>query len=143
MKCLRSLSKKLFTFVCSLLGLHFLISCGEKKDFDYPVLYAPLPNSGVIMGTVKGDVDGNGTLKPLANVKIYGNQSEPGSTEEYLLRTTPETGLFFFYLTKNGEYTFRFEDGDGAENGSFKSQKKTFTYTGSDQKDQDITLERE
>ncbi len=143
MKCLRSLSKKLFTFVCSLLGLHFLVSCGEKEDRSNVALYGMPPNYGQIIGTVKGDTDGNGTVEPLANVKIYGDENKPESTKEELVFTTNESGKFVFDLFQTGKYTFRFEDGDGAKNGSFKSQVKTFTHTGKSQYDQDITLERE
>lgn len=144
MKCLRSLSKKLFTFVCSLLGLHFLISCGEKEDRSNVALYGMPPNYGQITGTIRGDVNDDGTIQPLANVKIYGDEDKPGSTDEKLILTTHEDGKYWIDLWKNGEYTFRFVDGDGAENGQFKSQTKTFTFKeGTSQRNQDITLEKE
>jgi len=146
MKCLRSLSKKLFTFVCSLLGLHFLISCGNNDDDRIKLvsLYGMPGNYGQISGTIRGDVNGDGTTQPLANVKIYGDEDKPGSTDEKLILTTHEDGHYWISLWKNGEYTFRFVDGDGAENGQFKSQTKTFTFKeGTSQYNQDITLEKE
>ena len=151
MRIAKSLIAKIFTFFCTLAGIPLIFSCGEDgntvtKPIEAPVMYGMPPNYGYISGTVKGDSDGNGTTKPLANVKIYSeseNFKHSGMpSEDGLIYQTSGDGRYFIDLWEKGQYTFRFEDGDGIENGSFKTQKKTFSWQeGTELTDQDITLE--
>ena len=153
MKLARSLIAKFFSALCSLFGIPFIFSCGDNGIINKTVtdelgMYGMPPNYGYISGTVKGDINDDGTATPLANVKIYcENASASFSTtidEESLVYQTAEEGTYFVELWEDEDYVFRFEDGDGLENGLFKSQTKTFSYkAGNKQSGQDITLEKE
>ena len=150
-KFVRSVVGRIISSLLSVLGLQFLLSCDSsflnEEHFETSTYGMP-PNWGYVSGVMKGDTDGDGKTEPLPNVKIY---CDSGNIERYysgdgdkeILRTDTN-GKFHIDLYKNGDYVFRFEDGDGAENGSFKSQTKTISYKEGDKlTDNDITLEKE
>lgn len=87
--------------------------------------------------TVYGDIKGDGTKSPLKDVKvrIVGKNSST--------LTTDSNGKFGISFWDAGEYEFIFVDGDGAENGSFKSTTKKVTLKYNDSVTDEITLERE
>ena len=87
--------------------------------------------------TVYGDIKGDGTKSPLKDVKvrIVGKNSST--------LTTGSDGKFGISFWNAGEYEFTFEDGDGAENGSFKTKTKKIALKNNDSVVEEITLERE
>ena len=152
MKIARSFIAKILSLICSLLGIPLLFSCDDdsavfKTETEEPCLYGMPPNYGQFIGTVSGDVHDTGKKSLLPNVKIYSesenfNKSGTISEEGYIFKTDGE-GRFYIDLWESGDYVFRFEDGDGAENGSFKTLKKTITYTAGTDVHEDITMEKE
>ena len=149
MRFVKSVFNRFLGFLCSLFGLPFLYSCDEGLGIfvtEGVAAYGMPPNWGYISGTVTGDSNGDGTATPLANVKIYADTENTvySADESGLVSITNDRGKFHIDLYKEGTYTFRFEDGDGSENGSFKAQEKTISWKNSERlENQDITLERD
>ena len=106
-------------------------------------MYGMPEDLGCITGFVTGDFDGDGIEVPLADVKIYekisSTSNSQSGTKEYVA-TTDYAGQYFIERNAKGEYTFSFEDGDGAENGLFKSKEETISYNGTDMT-HDVSLE--
>lgn len=153
---MRFIWKKIIAIVSSFIGLNFLTACrnafvcmyGAPEDTPEDVLcmYGMPEDYGNISGTVSGDIDGDGKPEPLANVKIYEKNpphsvDEPAKDEEYVTKTG-EDGQYFIRRYEKGEYSFRFEDGDGSENGFFKSKEETIKYEGTDMT-HDVTMEKQ
>ena len=150
---IRFLWRKIIALFSSLIGLNILTSCKDAPQDatetakvipeEVPCLYGMPPDYGEITGIVKGDSDGDGIEEPLADVKIYekisSTSNSQSGTKEYVA-TTDYEGQYFIERNAKGEYTFSFEDGDGSENGLFKSKEETISYNGSDMT-HDVSLE--
>ena len=140
-------SKKTVTSMMTAAGIPVLFSCGADGLFSREnagvSLYGMPPNYGYISGTVRGDVNKDGKMQPLPNVKIYSvNKNTDGSNAEEYMGETTSSGKYYLDLYESGEYTFRFEDGDGEENGLFKPLEKTFIFKGGTRKTgQDVILD--
>ena len=154
MQFARSFFGKFFSFLCSIFGLQFLVACDDDSRIfknevtEEPAMYGMPPNWGYISGVVKGDTNNDGKTEPIPNVKFYCENKNlelsVQGTEDGLLGSTSANGEYFVDLWENGEYVFRFEDGDGEKNGSFKSQKKVISWNkGEKLANEDVTLERD
>ncbi|MCR5123775.1 MAG: hypothetical protein K6B43_01095 [Treponema sp.] len=148
---IRFLWRKIIAVVSSFITVHFLAACrivqcmyGMPEDEEEILcMYGMPPGYGEISGTVTGNADGK--EMPLANVKIYevGPQASSEtihSEDDPCIARTDNFGRYYIDRYEKGEYTFRFEDGDGAENGLFKSKEETISYNGSDMT-HDVSLE--
>ncbi|MBQ4379612.1 MAG: hypothetical protein II821_10530 [Treponema sp.] len=148
MKFARSCLAKILTLVCSFLGIPAFFSCDDegnsilvrKEELEVPAAYGMPVGFAMISGTVSGDVDGDGAVEPLKNIKITSDRENIEMPAGGYV--TAEDGMFRIDVFDTGEYTFTFEDGDGSENGSFKSQTKTVLNSGSGDINLDVTLEK-
>lgn len=145
MKKVRRQLAKIASLLCSFFGISAIVSCDVSTEtvIDYPAMYG-MPPSRSITGTVRGDSDGTGE-KPLANVNVTIQKAATSgsSVEKIATCQTQEEGNYGITVHETGEYIFTFEDGDGAQNGLFKSQTKTITIDTLDDSTQteDISLE--
>ena len=98
----KKIKRKVFGFISFSAALFIFQACyGAPMDTSTDV---------VIQGTVKSDSTGQN----VAGIKVTFTE-----TDQYVI--TDSSGYFHFYLPQSGNYPFRFEDSDSAENGSFST----------------------
>jgi len=116
--------RRLLRMIYRGLGITALVSaCGWPEDRmpapEYGIPPAPMygpPPPFTIQGTVLSE----GTEAPIPGIKVsVKNQSV----------LTDKNGIFIIPVPWSDEYTFTFEDIDGAQNGFFKQKSETLTQT--------------
>jgi len=85
-------------------------------ETETPVEYGPGPDIG-------DDILIHGSVCSAANIPIPGIKVSVGSSAYF----TNEYGNFRIYMPKQESYELQFEDVDGPENGSYKTQTKTIS----------------
>jgi len=120
--------KKRLVLICIMFVSFMFSSCIIHEWF----------NNYDLIGSVVGDIDGDGELEPIPGIKITASGSVEGYTDPVkAFSATTEDGSFYLSLRTTGNPKYYpmgkveliFEDIDGEENGVFKSITRDTDFT--------------
>ena len=132
-KALVKIGKKLIQIfgISSFMGTlgSCIVAYGMPEPYVNPCMYGTLVNYD-ISGTVSGDIDGDGNVEPVKDIKVTLTCTDTQNKKTTQETQTDENGKYSITVSEGygwGEeakysYKVTFDDVDGEENGSFKSK---------------------